>query len=691
MSVILMIIGSSIDKLLNTNIENSILTGINRFAYKTNRKPELDAILDVIKTRKTRDPHAVLGTDTFDIEHFMKDTKFLVQDLKEIVKKLVKGSREEYVFTFAEDIFSKSGTNNTQNKTDKERIKKNYSKSIIDNDPPTCYTVNHDIIDLLLKHRANVSIRDKEGSTIIFSAIDLNDSELVSKLVGLLPVFNKHSKNILGVSPYDHVSKQIKYFTSMFLDKSTIEDLIESSHEMISKKTQIQAKMRYHSEIYHMLYILMNHYIYSMGKQYINGWNKQNQKSLAEQLNVKEDDFPLLTVIEKINQTDTQKYLTSVADQTIKDKTDLQTKLAKIQEQIVNLQAEKNEADTSELRKRIIDDIILKLRTEIAKPEYASLVVDKIQSENVKSRITIELKQGIRDIRTNMDRLVASSELITMYESIQTNIINTANRPFEDDYKTYMLIWQEAIKNNSMNSIKIIENISEHIMKNITLETYPIISLTLIQQYFDKIVSKLALDYNELEYVYNGDNYVLNSIINIIKHILSHTVGVNLLNIIQQLIREEIRMKTPYDTKAYPTELYYNDIIDNKLKDVLLASKVKGVKLNEYIMGELIEKLIKNNFDLYEDSYEKENMKDSNSLFLEINKLLEANGIINLDEKSLVMKELREKIYPYFKDYIETNLKQIKKYVDGYMNSLVNYSNIISIYTMIMTKAQTEK
>jgi hypothetical protein len=690
MSVILMIIGSSIDKLLNTNIENSILTGINRFAYKTNRKPELDAILDVIKTRKTRDPKAVLGTDTFDIEHFMKDTKFLVQDLKDIVKKLVKGSREEYVFTFAEDIFSKIGTTKT-NKEDTKNLKKKYSKSIIDNDPPTCYSVNHDIIDLLLTHRANVSIRDKEGSTIIFSAIDLNDPELVSKIINLVPVFNKHSKNILGTSPYEHVSKQVKYFTSMFLDKSVIEDLIESSHEMISKKTQIQAKMRYHSEIYHMLYILMNHYIYSMGKQYINGWNKDNQKLLAEQLNIKEDDFPLLTVIENINQTDTQKYLTSVMDQTIKDKSELQIKLLKIQEQIVHLQTEKSEAGTSDLRKKIIDDIVAKLQAEIAKPEYASLVVDKIQSENVKYRITIELRQGIKDIRANMDKLVASSELINMYESIQTNIINTANRPFENDYKTYMLIWQEAIKNNSMNSVKIIENISEYLMKNNTLSSYPIISLTLIQNYFDKIVAKLATDYNELEYVYNGDNYVLNSIINIVKHILSHTVGINLLNIIQQLIREEIRMKTPYDTKTYPTELYYNDIIDSKLKDVLLASKVKGTKLNEYILEELIEKLIKNNFDLYEDSYEKENMKDSNSLFLEINKLLEANGIINLDEKSLVMKELREKIYPYFKEYIETNLKQIKKYVDGYMNSLANYSNIVSIYTMIMTKAQTEK
>jgi hypothetical protein len=117
---------------------------------------------------------------------------------------------------------------------------------------------------------------------------------------------------------------------------------------------------------------------------------------------------------------------------------------------------------------------------------------------------------------------------------------------------------------------------------------------------------------------------------------------------------------------------------------------VKGIKLDTYIIDTLMEKLIKINLNLYEDSYDKDNMGDVSTAFNYIIKLLEANAIIKLDESSLMLKELREKIFPYFKDYTETNLKLIKKYLDGYMNSLINYSNVLKIYKLVLEKAQKE-
>ena len=62
-----------------------------------------------------------------------------------------------------------------------------------------------------------------------------------------------------------------------------------------------------------------------------------------------------------------------------------------------------------------------------------------------------------------------------------------------------------------------------------------------------------------------------------------------------------------------------------------------------------------------------------------------------MDDSSLVVKELKEKIFPYFRDYAETNIKLIKRFIYGYMSSLVNFSNALSIYSMALNKASLEK
>jgi hypothetical protein len=262
--------------------------------------------------------------------------------------------------------------------------------------------------------------------------------------------------------------------------------------------------------------------------------------------------------------------------------------------------------------------------------------------------------------------------------------------PFENDYKTYMLIWKDSIKNNDNQSISIIENLSNYLNTNNTKKD--IGNINIISDYLEKIIAKLAIDYTDLEYVYNGDNYVLNNIMNILKHVLSHTMGVNLLNMIQQVIREEIKNKFPYDDKTYPTELEYTKILDEKLKYTLSSSiDVNSMKLDSYIMDILIEKLIKINLGLYEDDVDKENIGDVNMAFNVIIKLLESNGVVKLDDTNLVIKELKEKIFPYFRDYAETNIKLIKKFIDGYMSSLINFSNATTIYTMALNKANIEK
>jgi hypothetical protein len=683
-SVILIIIATCVDKLLNSNIESLIVSGINRFAYKTNRTAEFEIILNLLKQLKVNLGLLLsLGSEKFDIEHYMRDNTFLVEDTTKLISNILKDSTSEYIYSYAEDIFDKKSIEKNE-----MNIKKRYSRNILDNDPPTCYTINYEIIDLLIDFRADVSIKDKEGSTVIFTALDMNDPDIIKKFVKLLPVYNKHSKNLFGVRPYDRSLEQLNYYYTMFMDKNIMTDLIEMSQNMIMKKTQIQSEMRYHREIYTMMEILLNHYFYSIGKQYINGWSQQEQKELDQILNMGKYQIPLLNTLSKLQSTDKNSYLQNVIGDNMNTNTKTKQKADDIQRQIDNLNLEKADPKTKKSRNIIIDETIGNLRLELTNINVPQLDINNKSLEKSKQKLNIGLKVNIDEIKRRIKNLQLKSDIIPMYESIQSNIINNGGVSLNDDLKTYMLLWKESIKNNDNDSIMIIKNISNYISKYNTLENLP--NITILQSYLDKVLSKLAQDYNELEYNYNGDNYVLNSVINIIKHTLSHTVGINLMNIIQKVLREELRIKFPYDVNTYQTELSHTKIIDEKIKQILVSSNVKGIKLDTYIMNTLIEKIIKINLNLYEDSYDKDNIGDISSAFNYIIKLLESNAIIKLDETSLMIKELREKIFPYFKDYTETNLKLIKKFVDGYMNSIINYSNVLNIYKLVLEKAQKE-
>ena len=479
-SVILIIIGTCVDKLLNSNIESLIVSGINRFAYKTNRNPEFDTILNLLKNLKVN-LKLLLGSDKFDIEHYMRDNTFLVEDTTKIVSSLIKestSSNSEYIYSYAEDIFNKKSI-----ETNEKNIKKHYSQNIMDNDPPTCYTINYAIINLLLEFRADVSIKDKEGSTVIFTALDMNDPDIINKFITLLPVYNKHSKNLFGVRPYDRALEQLNYFSSMFMDKKIISDLIEISQNIILKKTQIQSEMRYHRELYMMINTILNHYFYSMGKQYINGWSHTEQKELDEMLNMGKLDFPLLRTLGRLKSTDKDLYLQNVIGDNINTNLQLKLKAEEIQKQIVNLNLEKNDPTTKKTRSKIIDETINNLQTEIKKIDVSGVDADNKLFEKRRKELNIALKVNIDTIKKNIKKLQMKSDIISMYESIQSNIINNGTVTMNDDLKTYMLLWKESIKNNDTDSIMIIENLSKYISKYNPLENLP--NLTILQSYLD--------------------------------------------------------------------------------------------------------------------------------------------------------------------------------------------------------------
>jgi hypothetical protein len=264
----------------------------------------------------------------------------------------------------------------------------------------------------------------------------MNDPEIIKKFITLLPVYNKHSKNLFGVRPYDRALEQLNYFSSMFMDKKIISDLIEISQNIILKKTQIQSEMRYHKELYMMANTILNHYFYSMGKQYINGWSHAEQKELDQMLNMGKLDFPLLRTLGRLKSTDKDLYLQNVIGDNINTNLQLKLKAEEIQKQIDNLILEKNDPTTKKTRTKMIDETIKNLQTEIKKIDVSGVDANNKILEKSKTKLDIDLKNNIHTIKKNIDKLQMKSDIISMYESIQKDIINKYTTSLNVDLKT---------------------------------------------------------------------------------------------------------------------------------------------------------------------------------------------------------------------------------------------------------------
>jgi hypothetical protein len=69
LSTLLIIIGSCVDKIVSSNIQESIMKGINRFSYKTNRNAKTDQILTLLAQIKTKD----FSSKTDKLMNFLKE------------------------------------------------------------------------------------------------------------------------------------------------------------------------------------------------------------------------------------------------------------------------------------------------------------------------------------------------------------------------------------------------------------------------------------------------------------------------------------------------------------------------------------------------------------------------------------------------------------------------------------------
>ena len=243
-------------------------------------------------------------------------------------------------------------------------------------------------------------------------------------------------------------------------------------------------------------------------------------------------------------------------------------------------------------------------------------------------------------------------------------------------------------KNKNNDNIMIINKVCSKLIELVCKEdvkpTQDLLDkLKILINFFNKIIFRLGTDYIDIQPEINGDNYILDDIFNIMKHIITNTMMVNYYNILQQIIKNKLMILNPYKEPEKKTT--YNKKIDKLLRDIITNSVNRQTNLLDFIFDTMPSNILKISLEVYEDDNEKDKLKLQDQ-FIYVEQLLKANPTM----ATLNIKDDLAKINKYFTEYFTENCKQMKNIVDGFIHCLMNLTEAMNITVDVVEKAIKE-
>ncbi len=591
-----------------------------------------------------------------------------------------------------------------------------------------CYDINYDIVELLYNASINMNKKDITGSSPLFYAIEINNHSLIGKLLGksIISVVEPSIKNNFGITPYKHFINLYKIHLDQFVDKGQVE-----MSQMIKKFTQpitIDIKdtmqknpkyknniIRYLDIIFPQLLIIYNNMLYFYAQSYRNNWSYDNNNALRDKLSVAKFDpnqysLPIIKHIEGnlgnlINGSIKFNYVEESKKKNIKKR---DTKI-KQKEGIFNiLQSLQGELKKYEglVKPNSYDHIITQLQNKIKYVASQKHVLDReildLQHFNVES--TIDTKENVGIIKSKIEKIHLEDKSLTpnltslkhdsifnnvkkMHKEIAKDVI--CDKDICDDYILYNELWKNFIGSNDLNDmsnihLKLIMHETDLIkrMENITNNNYGDAKniyedFGIINEFYEKILVNTINTSNELPYNYDyEENYVLAETLDIITHIVKHTLCSNLYYTVIKVLTKYLIELNKEDMK----------LKKNSNLKTLIYDKIKISDLNknihDYILLQMPKLLVKKKLDIYENDYE-ETVLDVDKLFEKLLNIITSSNEFPFPKDSTLDINLKGVIFEYYKELFNLVIPKMKIFIDDYNKFILNESRFVKCAMLI--------
>lgn len=555
-----------------------------------------------------------------------------------------------------------------------------------------CFKINPKIVKMLIESGAPINSKDSLGNSAIYYALELKNKDVISLLLERgATVDGKYNKNRFGKSAIDYAwDEYIKVLNQHLLNSKEICELFTKNLlKKFKKKSQYGNNIpRYSDIIFPTLMYILNHQLFLIGKGYPNKWTYEKNKYLENYLVISFDSvLPLINNVNNVvSKTGIHHALLSQTDKQLDIK---KNQLNMESEQLRNINKEYNDLENQlateyvNARLQELEGMMLGLTTSIRNTQGMILALEN-KTRSINSNKINEDNSLKIFLENNKRRLKMYDTAVQMYESVFINVLNFDTEQFlrNGDYiflvdiKTYPTLWKNYIKNVQQNDytqiIEQLSNIQNKISKNDSLSLKEKLDqLAIVNEYLLNVIIPFSKNYFELPKEYNGSNYALTIIMDIIVHIVKRIIFVTMYETILKSITKYMISSFPNNGTVYQTIEQYQNYILNSIIGIIDGETNKS-KLMKYIFDVLPLKVVKVILQIYEGINEGETDIDRSTtideLFMNIVKLLESNTTISFPEEYLA--GLKNNIMPYYIDYVGMFVKEMKNLVDAYLRTL---------------------
>jgi hypothetical protein len=453
-----------------------------------------------------------------------------------------------------------------------------------------CYAIDQDVVGELLRGAADPNIVERSGKTPLGMAVYLQNETVIETLLrsGAKVIFD--NKNIYRAS-YRELLNMIE--RAPF---SNIQEINQRVEGYLLKKTGISTIFTNSKLILGMALYLLDHQMTSNASNYPNMWNREQHLKILSMLGlnpVNYDLIPLAQIDPDIIRQNIKGYMTynDTINEYRKRLTDARERYLRLNNSKNNMEAEQKELQsinnyrTQELAQLLVEineqiNIIERdIQDMVAK--ITDLTKKKQTVDQDAARAAQDVNQSIKNSNA-MYRLLdvnkKASNICNIYDVFFNQIISTnpgvglgtrmavaTENITNNEYTAYIKLWNNLLTRPEhiykQDHTQLITNLQNYILEqgivkaSIFLDAYePICEL------YEKVLNKYGRDYQELsmyldkngttDYAYN---YVLKQIFCIMHHVFSHTMSINFINTVAQLLA---RQDTGNDNNELLMDIY---------------------------------------------------------------------------------------------------------------------------------------
>lgn len=660
--VLLSIVGTLTDELFTWNVSNIIYKNINNLIARNQQIIGYE----ILKQQDKQVP--------FSIEDIQEELLDKFSDLRNKTK--------EYLSRFYDPAEEEIENNSYYKLFSTDKLTDPFDK---------CFAYDDTIVEMLLRAGANPNIKDREGNTPIFDTVNSGNLRAFNLLANNNAILNNpRYKNKYGYTAYEFLNNLFDTSLSKLHDPNEITLLSETVSSTLSKKTQYNRKLRYDNIILPMALYLLNHLFYFLAGKYPRNWKFDDHKKINSLMENPKKQLPLIDIYD-------ENIRKIVSDNKVKDnisKNVLNKELSGMNDEQIMKRRLQLEQEYDEL------NILPKPLTHMQEARMLEIQEILHDIDNILTNNGIEnrkLERNIRKTTIEFERFVdsrskifekqiskmpkAESNMIGMYNTLFRTLIheNKKKNNVSPDYKQYTNLWKLLIEKKQRDITQINSNLVNLLKTNKNED-----NIILLKNYSSNIAYPFVRDYMELPDQYNGSNYALTEIINIIIHVIKHTICLNLFNIIIKLIDNNVR-SVILKNEGMNDDEYENKImttIRTIIKQSGLTNDKFGSDLEKYIFDKLPVKAVKVALQVFEDEIDPDIPSQMSDILSHVLTIISSNKNLYL-QKTKFEDEVKTYVIPYFKEYLETYIKAIKNMFESYMRGLL----VLNTYTNMMVIA----